>query len=402
MKEFAYKVRDALGRQIRGMIEADNVDEAIENLKKKDYLLISIKELKPTLSFLKKFGNRVSYSDISVFSRQLACLLKAGIPFLSSLATLKEEAKNKELIRIINSLMDDVEKGSFFSAALSKYENVFGSFYVDMIKTAEASGTLDETLQRLAVLREREEQIVSDIKSAATYPVIAVAVLAIGSFVVTAFVIPKFMNIFSRFDTELPLPTRFLIFMNRAICEFWYISIIGIAGLIIGFKFFVNKPKGRMLWDIFKLKVPIIGPLTLKIALSKFTRSISVLIKTGVSIIKALELAKRNMANVRLKREIEIISEKIIQGESLANSMKEVKIFPPMVVQMVAAGEGTGKLDDLLLFVSDYYDSQVKYALKNLVTYIEPVLILILGIGVLIMALGVFLPMWNMMQLFKH
>jgi len=402
MKEFIYKARDASGKLISRAIEAENSEEAVKGLKEKGYLLISIKELRRELSASKRFKKKVPPSEINIFSRQLAYLLKAGVPFLLSLTTIKEQTSNGEFKRILEDLIRDVKKGSFFSEALAKYEYVFGKIYVGMVKAAEASGTLDEILERLVILGERQEEIKSQIKSATTYPAIALSVLGIAFVVLVTFVIPKFVRIFSQFKTELPLPTRFLIGLNFFISNFWYVIIIVLVGMVMGARFLIKTPKGRFFWDKLMIRIPVAGPLILKIALSRFARAAGTLTKTGISIIQVLDLARESVENSVLNQAISDISSRVVQGKNLSLAMRESGVFPPLVVQMVSSGEQTGQLGEFLLFISDYYDTQVKYDLKNLITYIEPILIIVLSAAVLFIALAVFLPMWSLIQLFKY
>lgn len=402
MKTFAYKARDASGKLITGVIEAEGSDEAIENLKERKYLPISISEARKASSFLKNFNQRITLSEINIFSRQLAVLIRAGIPLVSSLSSIEEQIDNNLFKEVLNNVIRDIRGGKFFSEALAKYENIFGRVYVSMIKAAETAGGLGEILERLAVMGEREEDTKAQIKSATSYPIMVVGALCIAFFVLIVFVVPKFASIFSQFGTDLPLPTRLLIGLNKMLTSFWYLVIIFAVILVIAIKLFIRTPKGRFLWDTLKIKIPIIGPLTLQIILSRFSRVLGVLTKAGVPIISILDLTKENVANSVIGQAIGDISNRVTQGESLASAMKESGLFPPLVIQMISAGEGTGQLDSLLSFVSDYYDSQVKYRLKNLITYIEPILIVILGFGVLFIAVAVFLPMWDLMSLFKH
>lgn len=402
MKTFTYKARDRLGKLISGIISAESSDEAVHNLKERNYLPISIKELKKTPSFLQSFKKRVTLSEINVFSRQLSALLKAGIPLLASLSSIKEQTKNRIFEGVLSDTTRDIKSGSSFSEALSKHENIFGKIYVSMIKAAETAGTLGEVLERLAVFGEREEDIKAQIKAAATYPVMVVGALAIAFFVLVSFVVPKFTKIFFQFGADLPLPTRILIGLNQILNSFWYLLIIAGVLLIAGARFFINTPKGRFFWHKLRIQMPIIGALTLKIILSRFSRVLSILTRTGVPIVKVLDLTGGSVTNCVISKAIADISNKVTQGESLSLAMRESGLFPPIVIQMVSAGEETGRLDDLSAFVSDYYDSQIKYTLKNLVSYIEPILIFILGIGVLFIALAVFLPMWNLIRLFQH
>lgn len=403
MNDFSYRARTQSGRLTYGVIAAKTADAAANNLKEKGYLLLSLSEVKKDTSFpvLPWLTNNIPASYVTIFSRQLSALLKAGIPFSSSLETIREQVEDRRFRLIINDLIEEISRGNFFSEALSRHEAVFGKIYIGMIKTAETSGSLEEILERLAILGEQEEDVKAQIKSATMYPIIVVGALGIAFLVLVTVVVPKFIGIFSQFQFTLPLPTRLLIGLHHFLSRFWWFVVGLMFVAASAFKVLLRAPRGQVKWDEIKLKIPVIGNLILKIMLSRFARVMSILTRTGVPIIKVLELSQESMGNAFLSQSIQSISRNVIRGESLSRAMREAGIFPPLVLQMIAAGEGTGRLDELLGFVSGYYENQVKYALKNLITYIEPVLIFVLGLSVLFIALAVFLPMWNLIQLFR-
>jgi type II secretory pathway component PulF len=319
-----------------------------------------------------------------------------------SLKTISDGSINKNLKDIIGQVVRDIEAGANLSSALSKYPVVFRPLYVNMIKVAEASGTLEQALQRLTTLGEYEEKFRSRIKAATRYPIIVVIAIVIGFLILTTLVVPRFAKIYSQFTTALPLPTQILIWLNLAMMRYWWALIITAGICIFVFKKFINTEKGRVLWDNFKLKIPVFGPLELKLIMSRFTRIMGTLMKSGVDLFQVLDLSSDGVGNVIVLRTIGNIKKSVSEGKGLSEPMKLSGIFPPIVVQMVSVGEQTGKLDELLLHVSNYYDAQAEYTVSNLTSLIEPVLILVLGCAVLFMALGIFLPMWSLMNLFKR
>lgn len=402
MPTYRYKVRDKHGRAVTGLMGGNSEKEVVDNLKKMGYVPVTIGEEKPRKQFLKiDFLNRIKDEDKVLFTRQMYTLLKAGVPLLTGLEAVGEQTASKKLKDAINKIRADVEGGTSFSDGLAKYPKIFEPLYINMVKAGEASGTLDEVMKRLAEMEEYDMDIKFKIKSATRYPLLALGTLIVAFFVIVTFVIPRFAFFFSQFQMELPLPTRLLLGIYRAVHDYWYIVLIVSAALITAFLKFINTSYGRARWDMFRLKTPIFGPLLFKLYMSRFAKTTSILIASGIDMIHTLDLVTDTVGNVIIARAIAHIKEGVNQGKGLAEPMKVSKLFTPIVVQMVSIGEETGKLDELLINASEHYDQQVNYAMKNLTTMIEPILIFALGIMVLFVALGIFLPMWNMVQIVK-
>lgn len=405
MPNFKYTARDKQAKQWTGTIEADSKDEAVEQLKEKGYTPVFIEEdsagFSFGLGFLLRF-RRVKPEDLIMFTRQLVTLQTAGLPLLASLQAIKEQTESKVLKTAITYIIFDVESGSSFSDALAKHPNIFNELYVNMVKAGEASGTLDNILERLAVLGEYQMQTRAKIRSATMYPLIVIVTLIIAFLVVVTFVLPRFADLFSRFNVALPVPTRILLAINSFVRDFWYLLLVVVIGAAFSFSRYINTKHGRFVWDAFKLKIPIFGPLILKITMSRFARTAGALIESGLPMLQVLEMSSKTAGNAILSKALEDVRRSVNEGKSMNEPMKANKLFPPIVTQMVAVGENTGKLDQLLMHISNYYDSQVDYALKNLTSAIEPILIFCLGSMVLVMALAIFLPMWNMMQVFRR
>jgi type II secretory pathway component PulF len=401
--DFEYKVRDKFGKLVTGVIEAEDTENAGAKLKQMGYAPITVKakatgEVLP--QFMQRF-QRVKFSDVNMFTRQLVTLQKAGLPLLTSLSATRNQTTSTILQNTLTEVIKHIESGLHLSDALARYPKVFNELYVSMVKAGETGGMLDEILERLAVLGEHEEQTRIKIQAATRYPIMVVSALAIGFLVLVTFVIPRFAQVFSQFNIALPLPTRLLIGIHYAVSHYWWLMLVGIGLFIYGFSQYIKGEQGRSWWDGIKLKVPIFGPLVTKITMSRFARITGTLTKSGVPILQILDLTARGVGNVVIARTIETIKANIQEGKGIAEPMRISGMFPPVVIQMVAAGEASGKVDELLLHVSGYYDSQVDYTIKNMTTLIEPVLIFILGCVVLFMALGIFMPMWNLMQLFR-
>jgi type II secretory pathway component PulF len=343
----------------------------------------------------------VKPQDLIVFSRQLATLVSAGIPFLSSLGTIEKQSENPRLKAAIVDIRRSVEAGSSFSDALAKHPRIFSKLYVSMIRAGETAGILDEILDRLALLAEHEAETRERVKAAVRYPLIVIVAISAAFTFLVSFVIPKFSAIFAQFKTELPLPTRILIGINYAFQHFWYLIVLGIICLVWGVIWYVGTTQGRWQWDRLKLKLPVFGILFQKVALSRFARVFSAMQKSGISMMLTLDITAEVVSNVVIARVIEEMRDNLREGKGLLGPMEASGLFPPLVVQMIAVGEETGQLDTMLNKVSDYYDMDVEYSLRNLSTMIEPILLLFIGGMVLFLALGIFLPMWNLMSLFK-
>ena len=405
MATYQYKARDKFAKPIVGLMESDSENTIALKLKAMGYIPISItpaEERGKFQEFFNRLFKQIRPSDIIMFTWQFAALLKAGIPVLTSLNTLREETENKYLEDIIGQVARSIEAGESLSSALDKYPAVFNPLYVNMIKIGEASGTLDQVLKRLAILEEYEEKVMLRIKAATRYPVIVIMAIALGFLILTTVVIPRFAQIYAQSKVDLPIPTQILLLINALVRGYWWLLIILGALFIFLFHKLINTKRGRFYWDTFKLKIPIFGPLILKLTMSRFTRISGVLIGSGVPLFDVLGLASRGVGNVLVSNTIENIKTSVSEGKGISEPMKFSALFPPVVVQMASVGEQTGKLDELLLEVADYYDSQIDYTLNNLISLIEPILILVFGCVVLFMALGIFLPMWNLMHLFRR
>ncbi|TAL21959.1 MAG: type II secretion system F family protein [Nitrospirae bacterium] len=405
MPAYSYKGRTQTGDVISGVIDAPSPEAVAEQLFSKGYTPINIEaedKIKPSMDIGMQLFDRIKPEDLIVFSRQLATLVTAGISFLSSLDTLATQTKSKRLRSIIEKIRKDIEGGSSFSDALSKFPKVFSPLYVSMIRVGEEGGVLDDILERLASLLEHEAATKARMKAATRYPLIVVVSITIAFFVLTTFVVPKFAALYASSKVALPLPTRMLIFTNMAIKKYWLLIAAGIAGIIFAVKGYIKTPSGRWNWDKLKLGIPIIGDVIEKSVMSRFARIFSTLYRSGIPMLHTLDVVSGTLGNVIISRAVEVVKESVREGKGLAQPMASTTVFPPMVTQMVAVGEETGALDEMLTKVSDYYDREVEYAIKNLSTTLEPVLLVFLAGIILFLALGMFLPIWDMIHVMKR
>ena len=403
MATYQYRARDKSGRLTQGVMDADSERVVIDKLEEMGLLPVAVSRTKREVSVHRLFDQYrgVKFSDLNIFTRLLFTLNKAGLPILSSLNAIKTQTGNPILKDVIGQIMRDIEGGAKLSGALEKHPHIFDALYVNMVKAGEVSGKLTAVLERLITLGEREEATRLNIQAAMRYPLIVVGAMIIGFMVLITVVVPRFENLYNQFTAELPLPTRMLLGLNYLVTHFWWAIVIGIGAAGFWSLKFIDSEQGRRWWDDLKLKLPIVGPLFLKLTMSRFCRITGTLLASGVPILQVLDLGSGSAGNVIISHSIDDIKKSVNEGKGMSEPMKASGMFPPVVVQMVAAGEETGELESLLLHVSDYYDSQVDHTIKNLVALIEPVLILVMGSVVAFMALGIFMPMWDLINVFK-
>ena len=405
MPVFKYRVRDRSGRALVGTIDAPTPQMAGDRLYHLGYLPVQIEQKESSasssLAGLWYPFQKVKLEELIFFSQQLSVLYKAGLPLLTGLKGLTEQIENKRLKTILEAIGPQIEGGSALFEALSAYPDVFSPVYVHMIRAGETAGRLGESLDRFVTLADRELRTRQRVKEATRYPKIVILALVIAFGVLIAFVIPRFADVFSRFHTPLPLPTRVMIGINTIVHKYWYLIVLAFLGAAGLLKIYLGTNQGRYFWNRLKMRIPIFGPLFLKIALSRFSYIFVLLNRSGVPILQTLEITSSTIDNPLLSQALEIIGEKIKEGKSLTDSMKESGQFTPLVVQMVGVGESSGSLDNMLMRVTDFYDLEVENAIKKLSTYIEPALTVVLGVAVLFLALAVFLPWWNIAQLFR-
>ncbi|MCK4245061.1 MAG: type II secretion system F family protein [Candidatus Omnitrophica bacterium] len=400
MPTYKYRVRDSSGKIVTGTVEAVTESAAISNLDASGYLPISVSLLKEkkSLSFLKA---RIKPRDLVIFTRQLATIVRSSIPILSGLTALSAQTENEELRRILSGVKANVEAGLTLSSAFAKYPDVFPELYISTIRAGETGGVLAKILEKLAELLEHEAETAANLKSAVRYPVSVIVALVSAFLFLTAFIIPKFSSIYASAGSALPLPTRMLILLSDILRRYWYLLIIGIFFIIWSLRRYIKTKKGQWQWDGLKLKIPIFGPLFIKMAMSRFAQMLSTLDQSGLPILRTLEVVSKTIGNVVIAKELEMVRESIEEGKSLADPLLESKLFPPLVSHMVAIGERSGTMDALLDDIQHYYDTEVNSTIKNLTTLIEPLLTVGLGIAVLFLALAMFLPMWNLISVFK-
>ncbi|MBA3017030.1 MAG: type II secretion system F family protein [Desulfobacteraceae bacterium] len=402
MPTYTYKALTADGSNVSGTVEADSQPLAAMQLDKMEYIPISISEKKGM--FLDELAlklERVKIDDLIFFTRQLYTVIKAGIPLLAGIKALEQQTENKKLKKVLGIVAKDVDRGKSFSESLSVHPDVFSELFVNMIEAGEVGGSLEEILERLILMLEFTRKTNSNLKAAVRYPIMVVCSLFAAFGVIITFVIPKFAVIFEASTVELPIPTKIMMFINFLVQNYWYYGLLIAGSLITAFYLYTSREAGRLQWDFLKLKIPVLGDVFLKVYMSRFSSMLETLSRGGTSIVSALDVVSRTIGNEYIAQKIKAIAEQVKTGKGITNSLRESKIFPPLVLHMVLTGEETGALDDMLAEITSYYEREIDYTVSRMSSYIEPILTAGLGLMVLFIALAIFLPWWNMMEAFK-
>ena len=405
MPIFNYKSKDKYGVGMEGTMDAPSPAAVSSRLTASGFIAVNISESEPGISanledFFARF-TKIKAEEMIVFTRQLASILGAGVPLLESLEALYEQMTSRKFRQIILGMRHNIESGSSFSEAMEKEKKTFSAVFVAMVKVGERAGILGEVLDRLAVLLERDFENVQKIKSATRYPMMVVIALVIAFIIVVTFVIPRFSQLYANFKTQLPLPTRILLGINWVIRNYFIYIVLVVALAVYLIKKFMDTEVGKTWWDRFSLSVPVFGVLVNKLLLARFARMLSAMLKSGIPILEALTITRDTMDNRVLAKVINTMKDDVTRGINLSAPMRGSKVFPPLAIQMVAIGEKAGALESMLNKVADYFDRDADYMIRNLTPLLEPLLLLLLAFLVTILALGVFLPMWDMVKLVK-
>jgi len=403
MPVFVYEARDATGQLRRDTIEAPNVRAATQKLQESRYTVINIKEKAvaggqtDVMAWYQKL-RKVNEQALTVFSRQFATMINAGLAMVRCLDILSEQTEDKKLQQTLIQVRRDVEGGSTLSNALAKHPNIFSTLYTSMVKAGEMGGVLDEVLERLANFMEKDFSLKKKVKSALTYPmVILVMALGIVFFLVT-YILPTFVSLFEGMNLTLPLPTKILIMITKGAKNPWivfpFIGLMVLGGFALNR--YIQTPFGRKQYDLLRLNIPVFGLLNKKVAISRFCRTLGTLLSSGVPIMQALEIVGKASGNEIIAITVGKVRESIREGESIASPLGASGMFPPMVTQMVAVGEETGNLDAMLSKISDFYDTEVEYMLASLTSMLEPIMIVGMGGIVGFIVISVFLPLYQL------
>ena len=399
MAYFAYKGRDAGGKLIEGVLEGASAGGVADLLLGRGVTPVSIEETRSKAaggSAFSLFKPRVEHVDILLFSRQLHTLLKAGVPIMRALNGLQESATNPSMKEVVRDVRESLEAGRELSVSLARHPKVFSPFYISMVRVGEATGLLDEIFLRLFEHMEFERFMREQVKSALRYPMFVVLAMAVAIVVVNLFVIPAFAKVFQGFGAELPLMTRLLLGFSEFMVTWWPAMLVAVIAGVVAFRAWVGTSGGRMQWEAIALRFPIAGKIVSKAAMARFARSFALSTRSGVPVMQALSNSAQTVDNSYIAARIEGMRDTVERGESVLRAAIASGFFTPVVLQMVAVGEESGALDDMMEEVGQMYQREVEYELKTLGQQIEPILIVCLGVLVLILALGIFLPMWDL------
>jgi len=398
MPNFEYVAKDQNGNAVNGALEGQDRKDAIEQLRKKNLVIVSMEEAKakkkasPSFSFRKT----AKLEDIVVFSRQLATMVDAGISLVSAFDILGEQAEKPAFKKILLKIRDDIQTGNSLSECFAKYPAVFSPLFVNMVKAGESSGMLDDILERLANYLEKTNTLIRKVKSALTYPAIITLMAISITIILLVKVVPVFEEIFAGFGADLPRPTMILIAVSNAIREYFIWTVGGVGLTVFALFKHIKTDKGRLAFDKLIFRLPIFGNLAKKVAISKFTRTFSTLNKSGVPILLALEIVGKTAGNKVVEEAVDKVRNNIREGESIAAPLSQSPVFPPMVVRMISVGEQTGQLEKMLTKIADFYDEQVDAAVSGLTSLIEPLIIAFLGIAIGGIVICMFLPIFKL------
>ncbi len=407
MALFSYVGRDADLAVVTGTVDAESQSEVVRELVAKQIVVVDVKPTvapPPTTAKTKAklweswLAPKIADVDVILFTRQIYTLQRTAVPILRALSGLQASTANQSLVAVLGEIRYDLDQGRNLSTAMSRHPKVFSPFYVSMVRVGEVSGRMADVFNRLFIHLEFEKDVREQIRAAVRYPVFVIAAAAIGIAILNMFVIPVFAEVFAGFNAKLPLPTRVLIGFSSFTVRWWPLIAVGVVGGWFWLQRVLSAPKGRYWWDKQKLRLPIIGEIIQKATLARFARSFALASESGIPVLQALSVVAKTVDNAFIASKIEEMREAIERGESLSQCAQASGVFTPVVLQMISVGEETGEIDALLTEVAGMYERETAYSIKGLATKIEPLILLLLGVLVLVLALGIFLPMWSLGQ----
>ncbi len=402
MPFFEYKARNARGELVEGVLESADSGGVATQLFNSGITPVEIKLTnKPVTDKQVGWWTRLTEKkvlpiDVQLFSRQIFSLLKAGVPIMRALAGLQASATNKSFARVLQDMRESLDAGRELSAAMRRHPGVFSPFYLSMVSVGEMTGRLEEIFLRLFDQLEFDREMRQRVKTALRYPIFVIVAMTAAMVVINIFVIPAFAKVFAGFNAELPLMTRILLNTSNFTISYWPLMLVAAIGSALLFSFYISTTNGRYKWDRLKLRMPLVGKIILKGSLARFARSFALSSRSGVPIIQGFNVVAQTVDNAYITARIEQMRDGVERGDSILHTTTVAGVFTPVVLQMIAIGEETGEIDDLMDEIAQMYEREVDYELKTLSSQIEPILIVALGVLVLILALGIFLPIWDL------
>lgn len=402
---FNYEGMDSSGTRVKGNVDAGSRDAALQELKRKNITPIRLnsggkissgKGLNIKVDFSGLLQKKISHDDLLLFCRQMFALTRSGIPLIRAINGLAEANRHDGFAKILRKVAQSLQTGTDLASSLSQHPKVFPPLFVSMVHMGETTGRLDQAFQQLIGHLQLEKETSKQIKSATRYPTLVVLSIAAAMGVINWLVIPKFATVFQKFGSELPTPTKILITTSNFSVQYWWLILSILVLLGVGFIQYTSTNKGRIQWDKIKLRIPVIGSILERITLGRFTRPFAMMLDAGVPLLQALTVCSRTVGNAWVAKQILAMQQNIERGDSLLNTAASSNLFNALILQMIAVGEETGQVSAMLNDVSDFYEQEVDYELKRMSEVIEPILLVFMGVMVLILALGVFLPMWDL------
>jgi type IV pilus assembly protein PilC len=399
---YDYKVRDRTGNLVTGQLAGDSETLVLQKLRQMGMTPVEVKRANAGLKMeINLRPGRVKLKQVAVFCRQFATMVNSGLPILRALSILADQTESKELAKVLVQARTEVEQGSSLSAAMGKHPKAFNNTFIAMVKAGETGGVLDTVLLQLADQIEKEVSLRRQIKSAMTYPIVVVCLVVLIMSAMLLFIVPQFETIYASLDSALPLPTTILLAMSRIFTTYWWGVILASVGVAFAFRRYKKTDSGRARIDAIKIRVPVFGPLFHKVAIARFSSTLSMLMRAGVPILQALEIVKDTVNNRVISGAVEDVKTSVREGESIAKPLGKHSVFPPMVVQMMAVGEETGAVDTMLDKVSEFYNSEVTATVEALTSLIEPLLIAIIGGAVGAAVVALYMPMFNIINVIE-
>jgi MSHA biogenesis protein MshG len=401
MSHFKYKARNSLGKLIEGTVETETPSMAAQLISNRSMIPVAIEKTIINQDVLQQFNDwqalkQLNLSDLILFTRQMYSLTKAGVPIIRSIRSLVKSTRNPALATTLADIAKGLEAGNTLSHTLSQHPKIFDPLFTSIIDVGETTGGLEQSFLQISQYLEREKTTQASIKAALRYPSMVIIAISIAMIIINIYVIPAFKTIFDRVHADLPWQTKLLMGISNFTVNYWPMLIIALIAGIYGFNKYINTIDGRLVWDRFLLKIPGIGSIIERATMERFSRSFAMILSSGVPLIQGIGIVANAVGNTYVGRKLNKMRIGIEKGDSISRMAISTQLFPDLVIQMIMVGEETGNISDMLLEVSDFYETEIDAELKNLASIIEPFLIVIIGIMVLILALGIFLPMWNL------
>lgn len=400
MPIFSYVAKNAAGQVIKGFHEAENTNAIYSMLKQKGYYPLGINlqttQKKAVSSVRSMTGGGVKLKDMAVFARQFATIMKAGVPVVKCLDILRKQTESKKLAVVLDKVYEDIQKGVLLSEAMRQHKGVFSALFINMVEAGEVSGTLDNSLEKMAVQFEKEFKLKQKVSGALTYPVIMMVICILAVIVLMAFVVPQFSQIFEGMGMKLPFITQILIDAGNFIKSYWYLVFIVLGGAVFGVLYYAKTPRGKEYFDTLFLKLPMISQLVKKVLAARFTRLSSTMLGSGVSMIKTLEVAEKVVDNIVAQKALVKVQERVTQGSGLSGPVSDMGLFPVMVSQMISIGEESGALDSMLEKTADFCEEEVDTAISQFITLLEPAILMFMAVVIGFIVISIVLPMFSM------